>query len=123
MSFGCNDDGALGTASENDAIPSKVNLPMPVNLISAGDSHSTATNTANSAVYYWGVYRNIEKGNICDVCGPTRIGEHDFRKSKITKVLSGAHHTLVLADGHVYAWGDSDSGILGRLPTARRKVE
>jgi alpha-tubulin suppressor-like RCC1 family protein len=40
---------------------------------------------------------------------PTRIGKEIFAgKYKITKAVSGANHTLVLAGGKAYAWGDPE---------------
>jgi len=56
---------------------------------------------------------------------PTRIGESLFNeksKTKVRKVASGAHHTLALtSDGKIYAWGDPESGKLGRILTTRNK--
>jgi alpha-tubulin suppressor-like RCC1 family protein len=56
---------------------------------------------------------------------PTRIGESLFNeksKVKVTKVASGAHHTLALtSDGKIYAWGDPESGKLGRILATRNK--
>lgn len=126
-SLGVNDDGALGRNTEEgeakEGIPGKVDLPVPIDMISAGDSNSMACNSANSMIFQWGVYRNILKGNISKVTIPTRIGEKELGKKKIKKILSGDNHTLVLADGKVFVWGDSECGILGRLPTERRLVQ
>jgi alpha-tubulin suppressor-like RCC1 family protein len=57
---------------------------------------------------------------------PTRIGDTLFneknKKSRLKKVASGAHHTLALTtDGKIYAWGDPESGKLGRNLTTRNK--
>ena len=56
---------------------------------------------------------------------PTRIGESLFNernKIKVRKVASGAHHTLAMtSDGKVFAWGDPESGKLGRLLNTRNK--
>lgn len=43
---------------------------------------------------------------------PTRIAAELFNNhTKIQKATSGSHHTLVLTtDGHVYGWGDAESG-------------
>lgn len=120
--LGCNDDGALGRTGEENA-PGKVDLPVPIDMISAGDSHSIACNSANSMVFQWGVYRNVLKGNISKVSTPHRIGEKELGKKKIKKILSGANHTLVLADEKVFVWGDPEGGILGRLPTEKRMFQ
>lgn len=56
---------------------------------------------------------------------PTRIAESLFNqksKERIKKVASGAHHTLVLTkEGKIYAWGDPESGKLGRILMTRNK--
>ena len=56
---------------------------------------------------------------------PTRIGHSLFNekaKIKLRKVASGAHHTLALtSDGKIYAWGDPESGKLGRNLVTRNK--
>jgi len=54
---------------------------------------------------------------------PERIGASEIKKKKINKILSGNNHTLALVEGKVFVWGDAENGILGRLPSSRRKVE
>jgi regulator of chromosome condensation len=54
---------------------------------------------------------------------PARIGEEEFKNKAISKVLSGGNHTLILAEGKAYAWGDPDTCVLGRMPTARRRLQ
>ena len=124
FSFGCNDDGALGRQGD-EKTPLPVELNHPIDMISAGDSHSIACNSVNSIVYYWGIYRTTS-GNMSTEAkrAPERIGETEFNKKHVTKILSGANHTLVLTEeGRVYAWGDPETQVLGRMPLARRKVD
>jgi len=56
---------------------------------------------------------------------PTLIGADLFTaktKTFIKKVESGAHHTLVLTTkGTIYAWGDPESGKIGRMLNTRDK--
>jgi len=56
---------------------------------------------------------------------PTRIGDNLFSeksKEKLRKIASGAHHTLALThSGKIYAWGDPESGKLGRVVNTRNK--
>lgn len=56
---------------------------------------------------------------------PTRIGHTLFNeksKERLRKVASGAHHTLALTNqGKIYAWGDPESGKLGRMLVTRNK--
>lgn len=105
-----------------ESYPGLVPLDLPVDLISAGDSHSVACNSRLGTVFLWGVYRNTIGGNMCTALRkPTRWGESMFSKKKIKKVISGCNHSLVLAEERVYAWGDPDTCVLGRMPLARRK--
>jgi hypothetical protein len=62
---GCNDVFALGRGENtvSERIPSLVDLPVRVDMISAGDSHSAAANSQESLVYFWGVYKNTN-GNM-----------------------------------------------------------
>jgi alpha-tubulin suppressor-like RCC1 family protein len=56
---------------------------------------------------------------------PTRIGETLFNEKnriRLRKVASGAHHTLALTtEGKIYAWGDPESGKIGRMLNTRNK--
>ena len=47
----------------SDRAPNEVELPMRVDMISAGDSHSIAVNSKLPLVYFWGVYKNTN-GNM-----------------------------------------------------------
>lgn len=106
-----------------ESFPGLVPLDFPIDMISAGDSHSVACNSKNGLVYMWGVYRNTVGGNMCQPHRtPIRWGEDEFRKKEIQKVLSGCNHSLILADERVYVWGDPDTCVLGRMPLARRKL-
>ena len=49
---------------------------------------------------------------------PKEFGAGTFKNGKRTlnKIVSGAHHTLALtSDGNVWAWGDAESGKIGRF--------
>lgn len=131
-SWGNNDLGALGRISESGKtnIPGLVELECKVDNITAGDTHSVAVNSKNGIVFLWGVYRNTTGGNMSDhYQTPIRWGKKEFTKKIIDKVVSGANHTLILASSgnsskiykKVYAWGDPDTGVLGRMPCERRK--
>ncbi len=82
-SWGCNDDFALGRKAENEKIPGLVPLEFPVDIISAGDSHSIACNSRFGIVYFWGSYRSEIKGIFITFIGrfygpietPIRVGE------------------------------------------------
>jgi len=123
-SWGCNDDGALGR-SGTESNPELVDkLPIAVSDIAAGDSHSIGCNKDLGVIYLWGRYRNVKHGNFMDIIkNPLRVGEFEFRRKKIQKVVSGAHHTLFLAGGQVSAVGEPENENLGRLVLDRHKKE
>ena len=56
---------------------------------------------------------------------PTRIAAdmfNDKKKEYIRKIVSGAHHSLLLTkSGSIYAWGDPESGQIGRMLKTRNK--
>lgn len=54
----------------------------------------------------------------------TEFGADVFKKGKRTlnKIVSGAHHSLALtSDGKVWAWGDAESGKIGRMLKSRNR--
>ena len=58
LSWGNNDDGALGRAgAENTPLRVDGALNVPATGITAGDSHSIAYNTELNQVFFWGCYR------------------------------------------------------------------
>lgn len=119
--WGCNDDGALGRGGPEN-LPGLVLGVGAVNSVSTGDSHTLALNTSTSELYMWGTYRDYD-GNMTEHAKqPALIGQELRGKFRnIQQVASGANHSLVLADGRVYAWGDGDHGQIGRLLRSRRK--
>jgi len=64
-------------------------------------------------------------GRTCDpLKEPTQFGMDVFVKGKRTldRIVSGAHHSLALtSDGKVFAWGDAESGKIGRDLRSRRR--
>lgn len=59
LSFGCNDEGALGrdTAKEgSETVPGIIELPGKVTQVTAGDSHSAAL-LEDGRVFAWGSFR------------------------------------------------------------------
>lgn len=59
ITFGCNDEGALGrqTSTEgSETLPGKVELVGKAVQISAGDSHSAAL-LEDGRVFVWGAFR------------------------------------------------------------------
>ena len=124
-SWGCNDEGALGRSGIDDK-PLLMDIDQRCNAISVGDSHSILYNTQMSNAYFCGLYRNVLRGKVSEpVKKPTLFGGSTFKKGKRTlvKITSGAHHTLALtSDGKVWAWGDAESGKIGRILRSRNKT-
>jgi len=62
-------------------------------------------------------------GRTCDpLREPTQFGEETWKKNKLSKIVSGAHHSLALCqNGKVFAWGDAESGKIGRMLNSRSK--
>ena len=54
--FGCNDEGGLGRAAEEESEPDKVDLPAKIVQVSAGDSHTVALSDEGK-IYIWGTFR------------------------------------------------------------------
>lgn len=78
-----------------------------------------ACNTVLGIVYFWGSYRSEVRGIIFNkgrfygpVKEPTRVGLTEFKNKKITKILSGENHAMVLCDNRVYVWGDPETGVI-----------
>jgi alpha-tubulin suppressor-like RCC1 family protein len=55
---------------------------------------------------------------------PLEFGVETWKKAKLVKVASGAHHSLAMtANGKVYGWGDAESGKIGRMSSTRHRIE
>ena len=115
-SWGCSDGGTLGREG-TDNIPSKINLNIPIEDISAGDCHSIAYNKRLNKIYFWGIFRNSqgEMGN--NINQPKEINLNLINNEDIFKVLSGNNHVIILTEqGHIYAFGNGEFGQTGINP-------
>ena len=131
-SWGCNDDAALGRPG-GESYPARVPLEYAVNGLALGGSHSIFYNTELSKAFFCGLYRNAVQGKVGEaVATPTEFASDVFCKGKrrLTKIVSGLDHSVALTtDNKVWAWGDPESGKIGRKLTSRsrhdqsRKVE
>jgi len=55
---------------------------------------------------------------------PLEFGSDTWKKGKLLKVASGAHHSLAMTgDGKVYGWGDAECGKIGRMSSTRHRIE
>jgi len=124
-SFGCNDEGALGRAIDEDE---EGFTPGPVKItgsdgkdskivqISAGDSHSAALDETGK-VHYWGTFRDSSgsfgltaKGDVEKL--PIPLAHH----LDIAKIASGSDHiALLTTSGELYTLGCGEQGQLGRI--------
>ncbi|XP_072933986.1 regulator of chromosome condensation isoform X2 [Epargyreus clarus] len=120
--FGCNDEGALGRATNNErdeGTPRPVPLPRAAVAVAAGDSHSAAL-LDDGDVYAWGAFRDSHgsmglvvrgrEGKSCREPVKVDIGEH------AVAIASGGDHLVILSTtGAVYTMGCGEQGQLGRL--------
>lgn len=114
-SFGNSDDGCLGRDSSiPSSFPGRVQLPVAVDLISAGDTHSVAANSATGTMYVWGAVKSSLKG---------KLFKHELPEEKkfyflnrgIQDLKSGDNHIVLLSHSRAYTWGDNDTGALGTV--------
>ncbi|CAI2387779.1 unnamed protein product [Moneuplotes crassus] len=122
--WGCNDEGALGRVGDTTVPKIIEDIEEPITGVTCGDSHSIAYSIDKNLVYSWGLYRNTVSGPIGKIAKtPMKIAERNLKGLQLTKVMSGSHHTLMLASGRVFAWGDPESGKIGRNIKTRRRNE
>lgn len=118
MSFGCNDEGALGreTAEEgSETLSGAVELPGKAVQVTAGDSHSAAL-LDDGRVFAWGAFRDSHGSMGLTPNGAEKFPVQMPVDSKVVKIASGGDHLVMLtADGLVYTCGCGEQGQLGRL--------
>ena len=112
-SWGCSDGGTLGREG-TDNIPTKVNINIPIEGISAGDCHSIAYNDKLNKIFFWGTFRNSQ-GEIGEhIIQPMEIDLNLINNEDIVKAISGCNHVVILTEqGHVYAFGNKEFGQTG----------
>ncbi|VEN55904.1 unnamed protein product [Callosobruchus maculatus] len=118
ITFGCNDEGALGRVTEGkedaEFEPAEVELPGKVTQISAGDSH-TAALLEDGRVFAWGTFRDSHGVMGLTPSGNQRSPYEIIKEQKIMKIASGADHIVFLNSyGEVYTCGCAEQGQLGR---------
>lgn len=94
------------------AIPHEILYGLTVTEIAAGAFHSVALDNAGN-VYTWGGNGSGQRGN--GMTGaPNGIAHVKSFTPAVTDIAAGGLHNLVrLADGTVWAWGDSALGAMG----------
>lgn len=131
--WGCNDEGALGTGKEDDDDTWKakqVKLEDVVD-VTTGDSH-TAFLTKTSQVYLTGTMRDAsgafgldrESGQVTSFVPflflSNRSRDPNVVKDRAVKISSGYNHFAYLnVDHEVHLLGDSGNGQLGPIPVYR----
>jgi alpha-tubulin suppressor-like RCC1 family protein len=117
-SWGRNDGGFLGNGNKDYELNKpKINEYLINEVIidmSCGAYHSVVL-TQNSEVYVWG-YNNLGQiGNGSEELFqliPIKLNE--FNDEKVISISCGFYHSMALTYcGHVYSWGDNESGQLG----------
>jgi len=142
LSWGCNDDGALGRLTETGAenaiaefIPELIANSSSLGIVArvaCGDCHSLAL-TLHGQVYMWGCYkdkegkqyRDVDIANVKDTndfhwegavrgkhIHPVRVG---FQEKRVQDIRCGYSFNAALTEeGYLYTWGFNLSGELGR---------
>ncbi|XP_012278110.1 regulator of chromosome condensation isoform X3 [Orussus abietinus] len=118
LTFGCNDEGALGRDTSNEgseACPGFVTLPKKAIQVTAGDSHSAAL-LDDGSIYAWGSFRDSHGGMGLTIRGKEQLPTEILPMFKVTKIASGTDHLVMLIEnGYVYTCGCGEQGQLGRL--------
>ncbi|KAH9523591.1 Regulator of chromosome condensation [Bulinus truncatus] len=117
-SFGCNDEGALGrdtSVEGSEAKPGKVNIPAPIVMVTAGDSH-TAALTDDGRVYAWGNFRDANGKMGLTTNGIEKSPIEIIQEDVVIKMASGSDHLACLTDrGEIFTLGCAEQGQLGRI--------
>jgi alpha-tubulin suppressor-like RCC1 family protein len=125
FAWGNNQRGQLGDGTTTDRdVPVRVHLPRgtKVTAVSAGAIFSLAL-TSTGRVLAWGLNHRgqLGIGVTTDRHLPVRVKLP--RGVKVTGIAAGfAFGLAVTSSGHVFAWGDNDSGQLGDGTTVRSDV-
>ncbi|XP_054006071.1 regulator of chromosome condensation isoform X1 [Hylaeus anthracinus] len=118
LTFGCNDEGALGrdtSVEGSETKPGPVDLPAKVVQVTAGDSHSAAL-LEDGRVFAWGSFRDSHGTMGLTMKGNERFPIEMLPNIKVIKIASGADHLVLLNEnGHVYTCGCAEQGQLGRI--------
>lgn len=118
ITFGCNDEGALGrdTSEEGtETVPNFVNLPGKVIQVSAGDSHSAAL-LSDGRVFAWGSFRDSHGTMGLTLKGNEKLPLEMLPSVTVVKIASGADHLILLdCHGRIYSCGCGEQGQLGRI--------
>ncbi|XP_033328633.2 regulator of chromosome condensation 1 [Megalopta genalis] len=118
LTFGCNDEGALGRDTSLDGSESKpdmVKLPGKVIQVTAGDSHSAAL-LEDGRAFAWGSFRDSHGTMGLTSKGNEQVPIQILPNVKIFKIASGADHLVLLSEqGQIYTCGCAEQGQLGRV--------
>jgi regulator of chromosome condensation len=115
FSWGCADDSSLGREGP-DNIPLKINIPIFVLDITAGDCHGVAYNNISNQIYVWGSFRN-KNGKILEFSNPILLENNKLCDYRIKKIKSGSNHILFLTiNKRVLCVGNGEFGQIGRDP-------
>ncbi|KAG6917119.1 hypothetical protein DXG01_003785 [Tephrocybe rancida] len=149
-SFGINDAGTLGRLTNNVPDPARPGenvypealeqTPLPIQAlideefrvvgVAASDNASVAIDT-RGRLRAWGTFRDSKglMGFSADTAhqftpAPISIPKHSSHPpDPFVSVVSGANHFLALTtSGHIYSFGSSEYGQLGRKIAQRRKI-
>ena len=92
--------------------PEVVPLSHPVDLISAGESHSVYGNSKLGKAWFSGKLKSNSK-TLLRAEDVSPIDYFVFDRNGIQDIKSGMNHFLILSGHKVYTFGDEDAGALG----------
>ncbi|KAI3383960.1 hypothetical protein SNEBB_006869 [Seison nebaliae] len=132
ITFGCNDEGALGIRKEEENNSQLfyhiqlnhqwLNTDHIIKCI-AGDSF-TSVLTFSGRLFLWGTFRDAN--GICGLIEPNEISftpkEVILKGKKMVDVVGGFDHILILtSDNFLYSMGNGEQGQLGRIGELKAK--
>lgn len=87
-------------------------MNYPVDLVSAGETHSICGNSQKGLIYFWGKIKDYNQV-LCLEKSPLLVENYIFKRKGIKSIKSGMNHILILSGKTVYCFGDKTRGALG----------
>ena len=116
-SWGSADDGSLGRKGPENT-PIKLDIPIFILDITAGDCHGVAYNNILNQIYWWGSFRNVNGLFSKIIESPILFDNDKLQNQEVKKIKSGANHIVFLTKlNRVFCVGNGEFGQIGRDPT------
>jgi len=104
-----------------NTVPTSVSVTVNQALISSGFSHTLYLGAGATTVTAWGLNTDgrLGVGNMDSPVNWAKAVDGDFSVATVTGLAAGGTHSLILANGKVYAAGSDRFGQLGQGGTSR----